>query len=337
MNTKHYSYFLKLSESKNISAAARDLGVSQSVLSRYLQKLEQKYGSPMFDIRRGRLEITEAGKIYLNGIHRMIDLQNQMQRSLQELDSAVHPMMSIGLSPYRGGREIAYFYPRLFQRYPDLNIQLKEGYIDYLLDQLSAGKIDAMLNLYNEKYISDVTFASLTKKELFLILPSYHPLVQKAKNGVGSLTKEDFSEIKDIPFAYLDENTLIGKIIGRLLDQYDFHPNILLKSANSLALKNLISSGSYGGFFLEPENHKFPTHSICYFHLPTPVFVQSGILFRKDHVPSEYELFFYYLEYEKVKRESPLVFHINDYGSKLLYAFYKLDDRRRGTNGHKNI
>ena len=48
MNTLHYDYFIAIAENKTLSQAARTLHVSQSVLSRYLKKLEEGTAIPLF-------------------------------------------------------------------------------------------------------------------------------------------------------------------------------------------------------------------------------------------------------------------------------------------------
>ena len=64
----HFSsakYIQAIAETKNISAAAEQLKISQPALSSQLKKLEETLGVVLFDRTRQPLEITDAGKVSL--------------------------------------------------------------------------------------------------------------------------------------------------------------------------------------------------------------------------------------------------------------------------------
>ena len=44
MNTRQLSYILSIAETGSLSAAAKELGVSQPALSKYLSELEEEFG-----------------------------------------------------------------------------------------------------------------------------------------------------------------------------------------------------------------------------------------------------------------------------------------------------
>ncbi len=56
-------YFLSVADLANFTRAAEELGISQSALSRSIQRLEEELGQPVFE-RQGRsLSLTEAGTL----------------------------------------------------------------------------------------------------------------------------------------------------------------------------------------------------------------------------------------------------------------------------------
>ena len=48
MNTRQLTYVLSIAETGNLSAAAKELGVSQPALSKYLAELEDELGTELF-------------------------------------------------------------------------------------------------------------------------------------------------------------------------------------------------------------------------------------------------------------------------------------------------
>mgnify|MGYP000155395483 CR=1 FL=1 len=68
----HPEYFIMIAQTKNLSAAAARLYVSQPYLSQYLIRLEKEFNVKLFD-RTTPLRLTKAGEIYYNYLQ---DLRN---------------------------------------------------------------------------------------------------------------------------------------------------------------------------------------------------------------------------------------------------------------------
>ena len=60
------NYIKEIAETKSISIAAEQLGISLPALSTYLKKTEKDLGCLLFDRSRQPLELTEAGRLYMD-------------------------------------------------------------------------------------------------------------------------------------------------------------------------------------------------------------------------------------------------------------------------------
>lgn len=319
MNTKHFDYFITIAETGSLTHAARRLGVSQPVLSRYIARLEQQFGIPLFQWDGHAFRPTPVGEIYQNGIMRMKELQTQMLRVLNTLLGIETKVLRIGMSPYRGGKELAYFYPELLSHYPTLDLHLTEGTASELLDKLYKKELSAIINLYDCDLMPHTKIATLIKAELLLVLPSYHPVcngVSATKDSPASITEQQLASLDDVLFVCFDSSSIIGQIINRTCLRYDFSPQTLLKTGNSIAISSLLSTGSYAGFQL--SNSGLNGKDVCFFRLPHPVYLYSGMIFAENHEPAEIEQYLYYLEYLQAKKETPGVLHVNDMGLQIL-------------------
>lgn len=77
-----YRYFVAVAELGSVRAAARDLNVAASAISRQVQQLEQSLGASLFD-RSGRgLRLTPAGEVLLGGLRQAGQAH---ERTLDEL------------------------------------------------------------------------------------------------------------------------------------------------------------------------------------------------------------------------------------------------------------
>lgn len=323
MNTKHFDYFIAIAQTGSLSHASRRLGVSQPVLSRYLSGLEGELGIPLFLWDKRKLHITEAGEIYLSGVLRMKELQTQMLRTLNTFNGTRSMDMRIGMSPYRGGQELASFYPQLLSRYPMLNLSVTEGSSKDLLEKLFRKEVTSIINLYDAGLMPQTKIATFVRAELLLVLPSYHPLsIQYRKNPqtsssvLGTLSAGELNLAADVPFVYLDSSSILGQMADHVCLQYGFSPQVLLRTVNSIAVSSLLSTGNYGGFLLE---HTITDQkNISYFHLPHPVYLYSGMIFRNDYQPDEAEQYLYYLEHEQAQKDTPQLLHTNALGRQFI-------------------
>lgn len=77
MDFRHLHYFTTLAEERNFGRAAHKLGISQPPLSQLIMRLEQDYGHKLF-IRHARdVELTDAGRILLEGARSVLALARE--------------------------------------------------------------------------------------------------------------------------------------------------------------------------------------------------------------------------------------------------------------------
>lgn len=77
MNLQSMEYVIAISEEKSLSRAAERLLISQAALSQHLKKLETELDAKLFERRQGMLVLTDAGRVYVNGARRVLDLYNK--------------------------------------------------------------------------------------------------------------------------------------------------------------------------------------------------------------------------------------------------------------------
>ena len=65
MNTQQLYYFVTAAETLNFSKAAEKCYISQTAMSLQIKSLEQLVGVPLFNRDQHHVELTAAGKIYL--------------------------------------------------------------------------------------------------------------------------------------------------------------------------------------------------------------------------------------------------------------------------------
>ena len=99
MQIKNMSYIIALAEAGTLSAAGKQLGISQPTLSVFLSNLEQELGIDLFLRDKKKLIPTPAGRIYLEAARRILATQEQTLQSIRQLTTAPPIEIRIGGAP----------------------------------------------------------------------------------------------------------------------------------------------------------------------------------------------------------------------------------------------
>lgn len=303
MNTVHYDYFIAIAESGNLSQAARTLHISQSVLSRYLQKLEDETGIRLFLTASGRYVPTQAGQIYLQSARKIQLLQSQLRQKLSLLDNTTPPELRLGIPPIRGGASLAYIYPHMLEKYPAIRLSVTNEDSSALLQKLLNEELDFILLIlegHDMEQSRDFLYLPLEQKEILLGVPSFHTLYARGGSAKAPAFLPDscLPEIASVPFVLADSKTILGKRIHQFLQCYKLSLNIQIQTSNRLTNHHLLSQGSYAGF-VDAEG-AFQIPELRYFSLPGHPSLYEGLAFRKGHTLSPAEEYFFYLEYTRL-------------------------------------
>lgn len=303
MNTIHYDYFIAIAENGSLSQAARTLHVSQSVLSRYLQKLEEETGIRLFLTSSGRYIPTQAGQIYLQNARKIQLLQSQLRQKLSLLHNTAPDELHFGIPPIRGGASLAYIYPHMLEKYPAVRLSVINEGSSTLLRKLQDNELDFIflgLEDHDIEQISDFDYLPLEHKEILLGVPSFHALYVKGGSAADPafLPADSLPELTSAPFVLADFKTIIGKRVLRFLQDHNLQLNVQIQTANRLTNHHLLAHGSYAGFVDAESALQIP--ELRYFSLPGHPGLYEGLAFRQGHILSQAEEYFFYLEYTRL-------------------------------------
>ena len=98
MTLKQLEYFLAIAEAGHITAAAKNLNISQPPLSLQLKALEDEFGVQLFERDKRNLTITREGLILQERAREIIRLVNETVRDLQNMGAEAKGTIHIGTS-----------------------------------------------------------------------------------------------------------------------------------------------------------------------------------------------------------------------------------------------
>lgn len=84
MNLQHLRVFMKVAELEHMTRAAEQLGVSQPLVSRTVQLLEQETNQTLFHRQGRRVTLTHEGKIVKHFARQIFQIENKLEQVLKE-------------------------------------------------------------------------------------------------------------------------------------------------------------------------------------------------------------------------------------------------------------
>lgn len=229
--------FLTVADKKSFSKAAKTLFLTQPAVSFQIQMLEEYYGARLFDRVNRNINLTEAGNLLLKYAKQMRQLQNQLEKEMQELTGTISGRLLIGASTTIGEYIVPYLLGAFKRKYPELQLSLKVGNTEDIENQIHDTTLDIGLveGPIVNKGIAQELFI---KDKLVLITPPDHPLAKKEKVSVFELDK--------YPFISRENGSGTRIEIEQHLEEVGLSPkkmNVILELGSTSAIKRAVQSG----------------------------------------------------------------------------------------------
>jgi DNA-binding transcriptional LysR family regulator len=144
MTLQQLQYFLAAAEHRSFSAAAQALHMAQPSMSEQIRRLEAELGSPLF-VRARRLQLTEAGRIFLPEAERTLAAAQQAVdtvREVRELETGTATFGTFGQAPYYLLADLVEDFRR---RYPGVRVRLLGQNSSEVADAVRDGRIEGGL------------------------------------------------------------------------------------------------------------------------------------------------------------------------------------------------
>ncbi len=116
--------FAKVAETRGISAAARDLGLSAPTVSKALARLETRLGSRLFNRTSRRLVLTDSGRDLAGRAARLLADAEAAESALVARAADLRGTVRLAAPMSFGIREVATLLPDFLTRYPNVAVDL---------------------------------------------------------------------------------------------------------------------------------------------------------------------------------------------------------------------
>ncbi|MFZ0604512.1 MAG: LysR substrate-binding domain-containing protein [Roseiarcus sp.] len=198
MELRHLRYFVAVAEEKSLRLAAeKRLHTAQPSLSRQIRDLEREVGAQLLDRSARGVELTEAGRLFLD--HARLSLA-QAEMAVQSARRAAHPAKPVFAVGFLVGHEADCIPPAtsiLRDELPGLEVRVFSGFSVDLAEDCLRGRLDVAF--LRREPVADLEYRIALKEPLVAILPADHRLAARSRFDPRDLTGETFIGVSHVP------------------------------------------------------------------------------------------------------------------------------------------
>lgn len=127
--------FCRVIDLRGFAAAARDLNMSPSVITRLINELEEHLGSRLINRTTRKLVLTEAGERYLEQVRRILADVAQVEAEVGSNTAEPRGVLKVLAPPAFAARQLAPALPNFRSQYPRISIDLSAPGMVETLDE----------------------------------------------------------------------------------------------------------------------------------------------------------------------------------------------------------
>jgi DNA-binding transcriptional LysR family regulator len=226
--------FIAVAEELHFGRAAERLNMTQPPLSRQIQKLEKTVGAELLERDNRRVELTAAGRAFLDEARRLMALADRAPVTARRIASGRQGHLRIGFTAASGFSILGPLLEEIATILPEVDVDLQELVTGEQIQGLLTGELD--LGLARPPFDTEVFDSHLLYREsMVLAVPSSHPLT--------GLTRDvENEDLKEEPLI-MHSPTEAGYFYDLVVRMHDVrHQNVVHTVSQILTMVSLVAA-----------------------------------------------------------------------------------------------
>jgi DNA-binding transcriptional LysR family regulator len=189
MELRHLRYFLAVAEELHFGRAAARVQIAQPPLSQQIRQLEQELGVALFNRTKRRVELTPAGRAFLEHARQILAEAERAKRVAQRAGRGEIGRLAIGFASSADLDILPRVLRVWHERFPDVEIELHALLTSAQVDGLRRGRIQVgFVRLPMEE--TNLVVESIQREALVAALPDGHRLARRTRVRLAELASD---------------------------------------------------------------------------------------------------------------------------------------------------
>jgi DNA-binding transcriptional LysR family regulator len=240
LDLKTLESFAAVAREGQMTRAAAALGLTQPAVSGQLARLEAELGTSLFHRTPKGMELTEAGRVFLEHVERaLVDLADGVE-ALSELQGLTRGRLAIG----GGATATTYLMPPVLSRfhahYPGVHLFVREAGSHAVMSAVLAGELDLGVVTVSEEAPARLTVRPWMEDELVLIVPPGHRLEGR--------TTFEWRDLQGAQLVLFEAGSAVRQRIDAALADAGVEPHIVMELRSIESIQQMVAQGIGAAF-----------------------------------------------------------------------------------------
>jgi DNA-binding transcriptional LysR family regulator len=245
MELRHLRYVVTVAEEAHITRAAEKLGIQQPPLSRQIKTIEQEIGVRIFRRTPRGVELTEAGRAFVDGARSIIAAMGSTLEVTRRTARGEQGRISVGCT---NAAVLNSLVPRVIREFrktlPLVSVTLTEDSSNNLIECIQNNQIDVAFVRTPLVDPERLTMDLLQNERQVVALPAGHALARGRVNAGTALSLNDLAGETFLVFGGPQGTfTMQGNALLAACQQLGFSPRVAPVISNTIPRLSLVAAG----------------------------------------------------------------------------------------------
>lgn len=190
MEHRHLRYFVAVAEELHFTRAAARLNIAQPHLSQEIRKLEEEIGVTLFARSKRHVELTPAGRVFLDRVNVVLDAKDDAVRAAQRASRGETGTLSVAFVTSASFDLLPKALARFRRSHPDVEVLVEDHFSDPAVEAVQAGRLDACIAHPPRTLDPSIEVEDLYYEDLVALLPADHALANQPSVSLKRLMSE---------------------------------------------------------------------------------------------------------------------------------------------------
>ncbi|GAB6988584.1 LysR family transcriptional regulator [Paenibacillus pini] len=241
MNLLKLSVLVYIEKYKKVTDVAKELQMKQPTVTFHMKSLEEEMGISLFESKRGRILLTDAGKALYPYALKMTNMAVEAKKAVQDYTDLNKGILSIGADCMTGTYRLPDIISQFCSQYPGVQVHMTVKPTRQIQEMLYNHDVDFAFYSTQDSAANTITEELLWKDELMVIFGKGHTF-----SNLKALTPQLIAQhffIQHSPGSFIKDFTRTYAIQNHI----HLWERMVLDSPE--AVKLMVQTGEYISFF----------------------------------------------------------------------------------------
>lgn len=229
---EHVDEFLLLAKLQNYSETADVLYISQSSLSKHIQKIEKELGAPLFDRTTRSVVLNDFGRLMVPILERLRAARDEVEDAANHYRKQKSNQIIVNAIPLLDVYQFPQLIARFQKAHPEYTINIVESYDSTPLEELRNGNCDISFFRNSTGDTSDLVEIPYAEDNIVAVLSVNHRYARMHSIQLSSLKNDDF--------VLINQKTSIYRLCIDACKAVGFEPTVIYTSHRIESIVNMV-------------------------------------------------------------------------------------------------